>query len=167
VTDADTFFGAEAPAGMQWHWEQLDPSRLSQPLLAVVGADSDTISPVSTEGHEALLRRFPQAEPYVLPGATHLLQVQNAEDLGAALTDFFDRHPLNHVPEVAFQGGSCSSVPAGCQHGSSAVLTPRGTGGEVMPRIRSAGPAGCHGVAGAWKSRIASATSCGASCKAV
>jgi pimeloyl-ACP methyl ester carboxylesterase len=95
VTDADTFFGAEAPAVMQWHWDQVDPSRLSQPLLAVVGADSDRISPFSTEGHQALLRRFPQAEPYVLPGATHLLQLQKAEDLGAALTDFFDRHPLN------------------------------------------------------------------------
>jgi pimeloyl-ACP methyl ester carboxylesterase len=98
VTDADTFFGAEAPAGMQWHWDRVDASRLSQPLLAVVGADSDTISPVSTEGHQALLRRFPQAEPYVLPGATHLLQLQNAEDLSAALTDFFDRHPLNQRP---------------------------------------------------------------------
>jgi pimeloyl-ACP methyl ester carboxylesterase len=98
VTDADTFFGAEAPAGMQWHWDQVDPGRLSQPLLAVVGADSDTISPVSTEGHQALLRRFPQAEPYVLPGATHLLQLQNAEDLAAALTDFFARHPLNQRP---------------------------------------------------------------------
>jgi pimeloyl-ACP methyl ester carboxylesterase len=25
VTDADTFFGAEAPAGMQWRWDQIDP----------------------------------------------------------------------------------------------------------------------------------------------
>jgi pimeloyl-ACP methyl ester carboxylesterase len=98
VTDADTFFGAEAPAGMQWRWDQIDPGRLSQPLLAVVGADSDTVSPVSAEGHEALLRRLPQAERYVLPGATHLLQLQNAEDLGVALTDFFDRHPLNQRP---------------------------------------------------------------------
>jgi pimeloyl-ACP methyl ester carboxylesterase len=98
VKDADTFFGAEAPAGMQWHWDQIDPGRVSQPLLAVLGADSDTISPVSTEGHKALLRRFPQAEPYVLPGATHLLQLQNAEDLGGALTDFFDRHPLKQRP---------------------------------------------------------------------
>jgi pimeloyl-ACP methyl ester carboxylesterase len=98
VTDADTFFGAEAPAGMQWQWDQVDPSLLSQPLLAVVGADSDTVSSVSKEGHQALLRRFPQAEPYVLPGATHLLQLQNAEDLGATLTDFFDRHPLNKRP---------------------------------------------------------------------
>jgi hypothetical protein len=39
----------------------------------------------------------------VLPGATHLLQLQNAEDLGAALTDFFDRHPLTNVPEVPFK----------------------------------------------------------------
>jgi hypothetical protein len=27
-----------------------------------------------------------------------LLHLQNAEDLGAALTDFFDRHPLDQRP---------------------------------------------------------------------
>ncbi len=96
VADADSFFGVEAPSAMQWHWDQVDATRLALPLLSVVGGESDSVSRVSTEGHAALLRLFPQAEAYVLPNANHLLQLQNAKDLAAALTDFFDRHPLSH-----------------------------------------------------------------------
>ena len=59
-----------------------------------MGADSPGVSAVWAEGHTALLELLPQAEPYVLPQATHLLQWQNPGDLAAALAAFYSRHPL-------------------------------------------------------------------------
>jgi hypothetical protein len=41
-----------------------------------------------------LLRWLPQVEEYVLPDATHALQLQNSRGMAAALTAFLARHPL-------------------------------------------------------------------------
>ena len=38
--------------------------------------------------------RVPNVEPFVLPGATHLLQVQNPRAMAEGLAAFFARHPL-------------------------------------------------------------------------
>jgi hypothetical protein len=37
---------------------------------------------------------FPRAKGYVLPAATHGLQMQNPHDLAEALAGFLKRHPL-------------------------------------------------------------------------
>jgi hypothetical protein len=37
---------------------------------------------------------LPNVEPFVLPGATHLLQIQNPRGMAEALAAFFARHPL-------------------------------------------------------------------------
>jgi len=37
---------------------------------------------------------LPQAEPFILPGATHALQMQNPRGMAEALAGFFARHPL-------------------------------------------------------------------------
>jgi pimeloyl-ACP methyl ester carboxylesterase len=94
VTDADTFLGVEAPSVGRWSFQQAQASTITQPILAVLGARSGQVSPVSDEAHELLLRWFPQTEPYILPGATPLLQIQNPQDLAVALTAFFGRHQL-------------------------------------------------------------------------
>ena len=94
VADADTFFAVEAPATFAWEFGDDDAARIRQPVLSVTGADSLATSPVRREVAELLLRWFPRADTYVLPGANHLLQVQNPTDLAAALAAFFGRHPL-------------------------------------------------------------------------
>jgi pimeloyl-ACP methyl ester carboxylesterase len=33
-------------------------------------------------------------EPFVLPGATHLLHLDNPETFNEAVTDFLSRHPM-------------------------------------------------------------------------
>jgi len=44
--------------------------------------------------HRLVRRWLPQAEPFVLPGATHTLPMQNPRGLAEALAGFFARHPL-------------------------------------------------------------------------
>lgn len=91
TADADTFFGVEAPSTQRWSLEEA-ASGVAAPVLVVMGALSPDVHPVYTEAHDAMQRRFPQAQSYVLPRATHLLQLQNPSDLASALADFMDRH---------------------------------------------------------------------------
>jgi pimeloyl-ACP methyl ester carboxylesterase len=94
VTDADTFFEQELPALQQWSFRQEDASRVVQPVLAVVGARSLELDPIWDERHQLLLDWLPNVEPFVLPNATHLLQVENPHDLAEAVAAFFGRHAL-------------------------------------------------------------------------
>jgi pimeloyl-ACP methyl ester carboxylesterase len=88
VADADTFFGVELPALGEWTFGPDDAARIKQPVLAVLGEDSDTGWPGFGEGHHLLLEWFPQAKPFVLRQATHLLQVQNPRDMAQGLAAF-------------------------------------------------------------------------------
>jgi pimeloyl-ACP methyl ester carboxylesterase len=92
VSDADTFFTQELPALWQrWSFTERDASRITQPVLAVVGEHSARTFP---ERRELLLSWLPNVEPFELPDATHLLHVQNPRGMAEALTSFFARHPL-------------------------------------------------------------------------
>jgi hypothetical protein len=46
------------------------------------------------ERRELLLSWLPSCEGFVLPGATHLLHVQNPLAMAEALVSFFARHPM-------------------------------------------------------------------------
>lgn len=94
VADADTFFGQELPAVRQWPFTREGASRITHPVLAVIGAQSKELSPVWSERHELILAWLPKAEPFVLPDANHLLHVQNPRGMAEALVGFFARHPI-------------------------------------------------------------------------
>jgi pimeloyl-ACP methyl ester carboxylesterase len=94
VADADTFFQQELPALQQWSFGGDDASRIIQPVLAVVGARSLELDPIWGERHELLLKWLPQVEPFVVPNATHLLEVENPRGVAEGLAGFFARHPL-------------------------------------------------------------------------
>lgn len=89
VADADTFFGQELPAIQQWTFSRDDGSRITQPALAVIGEKSPAVSPIWTQRQDMLLNWLPNAQPFELRGATHLLQLQNPHDLAEALAKFF------------------------------------------------------------------------------
>ena len=89
VADADTFFGVELPALQDWTFSREDAARITQPVLAVLGASSDAVLPAFGEGHQLLLEWFPQAKPFVLPRAAHLLHVENPQDMAQGLATFF------------------------------------------------------------------------------
>jgi pimeloyl-ACP methyl ester carboxylesterase len=92
VADADTFFAQELPALAEWQFTREDARGTTQPVLAVLGADSASLWPGFTEGYELVREWLPQAEGFVLPEATHGLQMQNPRGAAAALAAFFARH---------------------------------------------------------------------------
>lgn len=97
LADADTFFAQQLPAMQQWSFGPDEASRITQPVLAVVGERSKQLSPIWSERQELLLSWLPNAEPFVLPRATHLLQVENPRDMAEGLAGFFARHPFRNV----------------------------------------------------------------------
>ena len=91
IADAPTFFAQELPAVRAWSFTEQDARRITQPVLAVLGAESRA---TFGERRQLLLDWLPNAEPYDLPDANHLLHVQNPGGAADALAGFFARHPL-------------------------------------------------------------------------
>ena len=100
VADADTSFRVEMPALEEWTFSREDAGRIRQPVLAVLGADSDAVQPAIGEGHQLLLEWFPQAKPFVLSQATHALQMQNPRGMAQGLTDFLAGVSMKATEEI-------------------------------------------------------------------
>jgi pimeloyl-ACP methyl ester carboxylesterase len=94
VADADTFFGQELPAIQQWSFTREDGQRIRQPVLAVVGARSQELSPIWNARQALLLAWLPRSEGLVLPEATHLLHLHDPRGVAERLAAFFARHSL-------------------------------------------------------------------------
>jgi 3-oxoadipate enol-lactonase len=91
VAHAPAFFRQELPALQRWSFTREDASRVTQPALVVLG---ELTAPTFPERRELLLSWLPNAEPFELPEATHLLHVENPRGMAEALAAFFARHPL-------------------------------------------------------------------------
>lgn len=102
VTDAETFFRFEIPALEQWSFTQADAGRITQPILAVRGANSHKLWPGFMEIHQLVQAWFPQVETFVLERATHGLQMMNPKGMAEELASFFGRHPLPHQTNMIF-----------------------------------------------------------------
>jgi pimeloyl-ACP methyl ester carboxylesterase len=91
AADADAFFTGELPAIGEWTFTEKDAARIRQPVLSVLGANSDQAVgiPVFGEIHDRVLEWLPNAKPFVLGGAAHLLQVENPGDMARRLASFF------------------------------------------------------------------------------
>jgi len=90
AADADAFFTGELPAVGEWTFTREDAARVTQPVLSVLGANSDGAIglQVFAEIHERVIEWFPNAKPFVLQRAAHLLQVENPHDMAQALAAF-------------------------------------------------------------------------------
>jgi pimeloyl-ACP methyl ester carboxylesterase len=88
--DAATFFEGEFPAIGEWQFVREDAARIERPVLSVLGANTgDSIGlPTYTEIHARVLDWFPNAKPFVLPKAAHLLQVENPRAMAEGLAAF-------------------------------------------------------------------------------
>ena len=91
VADADAFFSQELPALQRWSFTQVEASRITQPVLAVLGQQT---APTFPERRELLLSWLPNGEPFELPDATHLLHLQNPRGMAEGLASFYARHSL-------------------------------------------------------------------------
>jgi 3-oxoadipate enol-lactonase len=87
--DAATFFEHELPALRQWSFGPRDARHVLQPVLAVVGEESDSRF---HQRQKLLLEWLPNVTPFVLLGAGHLLHLQNPEGMAEGLAAFFARH---------------------------------------------------------------------------
>jgi len=94
--DAATFFAGEFGALGQWTFTREDAARIRQPVLAVIGAQSEAMWPGWGEIQQRVLDWLPQAKPFVLPGTGHLLQMANPRDLAAGLAGFL--HEVSGTP---------------------------------------------------------------------
>jgi pimeloyl-ACP methyl ester carboxylesterase len=94
AADAGTFFQQQLPAMQQWTFGRVEASRITQPVLAVIGERSRELSPIWNERHQLLLDWLPNTEQFVLPAAAHLLQVENPRGMAEGLAAFFARHPI-------------------------------------------------------------------------
>jgi pimeloyl-ACP methyl ester carboxylesterase len=95
VADADTFFQIEVPAFLEWDLTQELARGISQPSLSVLGADSAAVDQSVEVAHELLQKWLPRIETFVLPNATHALQMMNPGGMAQGLAEFFHRHPIS------------------------------------------------------------------------
>lgn len=94
VADAATAFDQELPALLDWRFEEAQARRISQPVLAVLGGDSEALWPRFGETYRLLLTWISHAEGFVLSNAAHGLQMQNPRGMAGALAAFWARHPI-------------------------------------------------------------------------
>lgn len=93
VADAATFFDSELPALQRWSFGAEDARCIESPVLAVVGERSLALDPIWAERHQLLLDWFPGAQPCVLSGVGHLLEVEAPTAVARALVAFFRGTP--------------------------------------------------------------------------
>ena len=89
--DADNFFESYLPALSAWQFGADQAAAISQPVLSVLGAESD---PWFVDSHELLHSWFPQVEDYRIKGVGHLLHMQRPEPVARGIAEFFARHPM-------------------------------------------------------------------------
>jgi pimeloyl-ACP methyl ester carboxylesterase len=89
VADLGTSLAAEFPAMAEWRFGVNETARITQPCLTVHGQKS-----VIRDGVIWLEERLPDVTRFSLPGATHLLQLDNPSGLVEGLAAFLAAHPL-------------------------------------------------------------------------
>lgn len=138
LQDMDTYFTVEVPAHEQWQFTAEQGRRIRQPVLFMLGSES---SPLYVQCRDLVLEWMPQTETVVLPGASHLLHIQQPEGAAALLREFFGRHPISVVRRVDTGRPRRSLHPADRYNATTDLLDgnlERGRGGKVAIRTPSA-----------------------------
>lgn len=94
LADADTFFAVELPSLGEWRLTREDAGRITQPVLAVLGGESVKDWAGWPEVHARVQEWMPQAEPFVLAGSNHALEMPDPRGVATAMAAFFARHPM-------------------------------------------------------------------------
>jgi pimeloyl-ACP methyl ester carboxylesterase len=93
VADAGTVFDMDI-GQLDWRFGEAEARQIAPPVLVVLGGGSEALHARFGETYRLLLDWLPNTEGFILPGATHFLQVQNPRGMAEALAAFFARHPL-------------------------------------------------------------------------
>lgn len=90
LEEADFFFSIDLPALTAWTFGPEQAASIAQPVLSVLGTESDRLF---VEGAELLHSWFPQIDQLTLEGAGHLLHIEQPVSAAEGLAEFFGRHP--------------------------------------------------------------------------
>ena len=86
--------GSYLPALQAWQFGPDQAAAISQPVLSVVGTDSERLF---LDGHELLHSWFPQIEDCRIEDVAHLLHMQRPEPVARGLAGFLGRHSMNVI----------------------------------------------------------------------
>ena len=86
-----TTFGADIPSLGAWQFGREHAATITRPALTFLGSES---AAWYAESHDAFNQWLPNAEPFVLEGATHMLHWEDPEGVAAGLLEFLARHPM-------------------------------------------------------------------------
>ena len=89
--DAPTFFEVELPTLREWVFDRDRLSRISQPVLYVLGGESGPLFEAGKQHFQSLILH---TETVVLPGVNHLMQMRDPKLVAAPIADFLSRQPL-------------------------------------------------------------------------
>jgi pimeloyl-ACP methyl ester carboxylesterase len=124
VADAGTVYEMDV-GHLDWRFGEAEARRITQPVLSVLGSESEALWSRFGETHRLLLAWLPMGEEFVLPGATHFLQVENPRGMAEALAAFFARHPLS---ELDTEGGAAAAPARGDRPGTGLFRAGRRSG---------------------------------------
>jgi pimeloyl-ACP methyl ester carboxylesterase len=79
---------------LAWDFDSGQARQITQPVLSVLGGESEALWDRFGEVHRWLLTWLPHAEGIVLPGMTHFPQIEHPRSLAEGLAAFLERHPL-------------------------------------------------------------------------
>src|SRR4026209_833211 len=88
-SDAAAFFESELPGVGAWQFDTRRAAQVRQPVLFMMG--SATL-PFHKEAGARIRAWLPNSEHYVVPGATHALQVVEPAGVAQGLAQFIARH---------------------------------------------------------------------------
>ncbi len=89
--DAATYVEVESPALDEWTFGNAGASRISQPVLYVIGSETLPLVEALKQHFQSLI---PHTEQVVVPGVNHSMQMQDPKAVAAPIADFLSRHPL-------------------------------------------------------------------------
>jgi pimeloyl-ACP methyl ester carboxylesterase len=91
LADLPALFEADLPSLGGWQFTEAQARSINQPALNVLGSNS---APLFADSHRLLADWLPAAEPFVLDGATHLLQIDDPDGIAKGILNFVGRHPI-------------------------------------------------------------------------
>ena len=94
VADSRATFESDLPGLREWSFNEERVGRITQPVLNVLGGDSEALGARFGEVYRLIQVWMPQSEGLVLSGAAHFLTIQNPRGMAEALSNFWQRHPI-------------------------------------------------------------------------
>ena len=95
VEDADTFFGVELPALIDWEFGTQQASAIDRPVLSVLGSETE---PAWVETAEFLRASLRDVDELTVDGVGHLLHIQDAEPVARGMAEFLEQNAMVDRP---------------------------------------------------------------------